>query len=55
VTWIWFVPASLALGGLFLAFFNRDYDLARRSAAVLFVSFGLAQGFTRLARQQSTE
>jgi hypothetical protein len=55
VTWIWFVPASLALSGLFLAFFNRDYDLARRSAAVLFVSFGLAQGFTRLARQQSTE
>jgi hypothetical protein len=55
VAWIWFVPASLALSGIFLAFFNRDYDLARRSAAVLFVSFGLAQGFTRLARQQSTE
>lgn len=40
---IWFIPAVLALVGLFLALFHRDYDLARRSAAVLMVSFGLAQ------------
>ena len=40
---IWFIPAILALVGLFLALFHRDYDLARRSAAVLMVAFALAQ------------
>jgi hypothetical protein len=55
VVLIWFVPALLALSGMVMALYQQDYDLARRSAGVLIVSFGMVYGFMRLAQQQSRE